>query len=186
MLKTFKSENTLIKKLLLGFALFAILSSCFAGYSGGRAGFSGGSRSFSSGSYGRSYSVGRSGYARSTNASRGYAVRTRSYYGSNRAYSGSNTVIHSHHYSHGGGFGGGGFFSGFLGGYLGGSMANNGTMMVGGGTPVMAQGPTSYHNPIFGGILMLCSCVLLIGIIFVLIMVFKALFCNYYQPTNRW
>lgn len=198
MLKAFASENTLIKKLFLGFALFAILSSSFAGYSGGgRVGFSGGSRGFSSGSYSRSYSAGRSGYARSTNVSRAYAARTRSYYGGNRTYSGSSTIIHNNHYSHGGGFGGSGFFSGFLGGYLGGSIANHGATVVGVGAPVMSQGQgmlmegaepivTRYPNPILDGIFLLGSIVILIGLIFLVIMLFRALFCNYRITKNRW
>lgn len=126
----------MIKKLILGIALFAMVSSCFAGYSGGgRSGFSSGSRIYSSAS------AGRSGYARSTNyTSRSY-VQPRSY-STSRSYSGSNTVIHNNHYSHGGGWGlGGGFLSGMAGGYLGASLAgNHHTTVVAGGAPVVSGG----------------------------------------------
>lgn len=129
----------MIKKMFVGVVLFALISSCFAGYSsGGRSGFSAGSRSYSSAS------AGRSGYSRSTNITTRSYVQPRSY-STARTYSGASnsTVIHNNHYSHGGGgIGvGGGFLSGMLGGYLGGSLANNHhTTVVAGGSPVVAQG----------------------------------------------
>lgn len=182
-----------MKKILVGLILFAFISSCFAGYSGGgRSGFSGGSRSFSSS---RSYSTaGRSGYSRSMNVSRAY-VAPRAY---SRSYSGSNTVIHNNHYSHGGGygFGGNGFFSGFLGGYLGGTMANHHTTVVAGGGQVMPQGQGmlmegAYVQPSYGDRLfsVILGAIILLFLFLLFVWASIALYRNLFsRPSNysRW
>lgn len=190
----------MVKRLFVGFVLFALISSCFAGYSGGgRSGFSGGSRSYSSSSARSSgYSAGRSGYSRSTNITTRSYVQPRSY-STTRSYSGSaaNTVIHNNNYSHGGygsGFGGG-FFSGMLGGYLGGSLANNHhTTVVAGGAPVVAQGQGMLmdgapaiipaHNPI-GGIIGSLIAFMFAGFIIWLLVVVTKHFLGSNQ-RNRW
>lgn len=190
----------MVKKLLVGIVLAAVISSCFAGYSsGGRSGYSGGSRSYSSSSYGRSsgYSAGRSGYSRSSNVTTRAYVQPRTY-SNTRSYSGASnsTTIHNNHYSHGGSGFGGGFFSGMLGGYLGGSLANNHhTTVVAGGAPVMAQGQgmlmegaPAYapYNPtgnVIGAILTFG----IIGlIIWGIVAITKFMFSDRYPRRNRW
>lgn len=176
----------MMRRLLVGCLVALMISTCFAGYSGGggRSGFSSGGRSFSSVRSG-GYSSGRSGYARAA-PSRAY-VAPRSYASTSRT-----TVIHNNHYSHGGfGFGGGGgFFNGFLGGYLGGTMASahNPVIMAGGGQMIpQGQGMLvdGYVDPSYGiyravmniiGILFLTIILIAFGVV-----VYRALFDTRYR-----
>lgn len=187
----------MIKKLLLGLTLFVFTVSCFAGYSsgGGRSGFSGS----------KSYSSGRSGYARSTNAvRRAYVAPSPSHYGSfrpnsttSRSYSGGSTVIHNNHYSNNRswGFGGSSFFSGLLGGYLGGSLAHHGTTVVAGGAPVVAQGqgmlmegaaPIVTRDPMNTFLAGIFGVSLILGLVVGVAMIFRAIFYNPWRHRNRW
>jgi hypothetical protein len=116
------------KKFIIGVFLLTLISTSFAGYSGGgRSGFS----SSRSPSFSRSYSAPRTTYTRST-------------------YSSPRTIVNNHHYS--GGYGGGGFFSGFLGGYLGGTMANtHNPVIVAQGASGGVMGGSSYVEPAYIG-----------------------------------
>ena len=178
----------MVRKISIGIILILILSKCFAGYSsGGRSGYSSVRSS--------SYSMGRTGYSRSSFPIRTY-TRPSSY---SRSYSGSsnNTIIHNNNYSHGGyGFGGGGFFSGFLGSYLGISMANMHNPVVVAGAPIVSSegqgmmmdngGYVSRPYATYGTGSILLPILLIFILIIVIILVVSFFFKENCHRHDRW